>query len=76
MKMKKIIWISFCSILLSCKGSIDLEKFASAQTAERKGTPALFYLNESEFSAKNFRKEFFSKENILPGNSNQLRPRK
>ncbi|WP_254055571.1 hypothetical protein [Leptospira mayottensis] len=59
MKMKNITWVLFCSILLSCKGSIDLEKFSSARIGERKGTPALFYLNESEFSAKNFRKEFF-----------------
>ncbi len=71
--MKKIVLLS-CSILLSCKGSIDLEKFASAWNGERKGTPALFYLNESEFSAKNFRKEFFFERKHIAGKFEPVTP--
>ncbi|WP_061249250.1 hypothetical protein [Leptospira alstonii] len=73
MKMKKIVLL-FCSILLSCKGSIDLEKFASAWTGERKGTPALFYLNESDFSATNFRKEFFFERKHIAGKFEPVTP--
>ncbi|WP_246057463.1 hypothetical protein [Leptospira gomenensis] len=76
--MKHTNWalfpLFFQLFLISCGGSIDLEKFASSRTGDRKGTPALFYLNEAEFSAKNFRKEFFFERKHIAGKFEPVTP--
>lgn len=72
--MKQHILITITLFLFSCNGSIDLEKFTSFRTKDRKGNPALFYINETEFSAKNFRKEFLFERKHIAGKFEPVSP--
>ncbi|WP_010413800.1 hypothetical protein [Leptospira inadai] len=61
--------LSFLSILFltTCSPKLELSKTINAWISERKGSPPVFSLNGTEYSAKKFREEFLFERKVLAG---------